>query len=1107
MAPVRKTTSVNKRISLGASPDKDVGKSSKNKQTRRFSDKLGPQWRKGEVRRFYEAYRKHGKNWKKVAVAVRYRSVEMVEALYNMNRAYLSLPEGTASVVGLIAMMTDHYNAMEESDGGHASDDAIEISHKPQKRKWAKLNVASSKENALRSHSNGSAEGCLFYLRGGHIGKVLGTMALQFPNQTFLELKVTGQLVMQIMMSNSYKIVGFAFNIGGQPRVVRRRTPRVDVQKENVDSSNKRARTLEVDNVAHGAALALSEAFQSEESSQVLSSPNERTGHRKSPPVRRWDKMIEKSEAAQGRIQDKEPLDGNLRGRKLENGVHVRNKMSSINMEDAGTGKVHRKGNKSYGKRTQVEEKRNNHSDDDREACSGTQGVNGTALNGFDSEVSNAEIAKYCPEAERKNDMFALLELADVSARESESSLKLKKEQNTSDKRRVPEFTSTVQHRDKVKPIGTKGRQHTTATVEGPTLRMPKIAPCSPIVSEVKQNSQLTSSPTKRKRKSSISMPQASNTQAHRDVHPKQVMGKASTEEENKSSIKDKRARQVYSPLQQWRPDEFFALSSIDDDQKILPTFDAQVPATTLDIPAKQPNRRKIDLKRRLNSEKKVSDNMVKSSAPKYPVSALDGVPCLKEKLSSCLSTPLRRWCMYEWFYSAIDYPWFAKQEFDEYLKHVGLGDIPRLTRVEWGVIRSSLGKPRRFSEHFLNEEREKLQKYRETVRKTYSDLRAGVREGVPTDLAHPLSVGQRVAAFNPKTREIHDGTILTVDHDKCRVQFDRPDLGVGLVMDIDCMPLNPRDKLPEAIRRQNIAAHKLQMPKEPQGQSNVELSNNTAILLCLPSLDISHLMDNTNHAISWNRVTSQQQAFSTPMLTREADTRAISNVNRANIKRDALLVEPQLNPRCTGLEKSAHPWIQPSATTSLFGGLPYSVNGRLFPQEAGSRVLDIVKGSRLKAHSMVDTAIQTLSTMKEGEDAFAKIEEALNQGQYVSGPKFPGSRSQEQANGVVGPHNQLLSGALEQMCTNSDGSGNGQQKDYKNETEIPSELIASCVSTLLMIQSCTERQYPPAEVAQIIDCAVMSLHPHCPQNLPLFREIQMCMGRVKTQILALVPT
>ena len=60
-----------------------------------------------------------------------------------------------------------------------------------------------------------------------------------------------------------------------------------------------------------------------------------------------------------------------------------------------------------------------------------------------------------------------------------------------------------------------------------------------------------------------------------------------------------------------------------------------------------------------------------------------------QEKLSSCLSSNLaRRWCSFEWFYSAIDYAWFAKREFVEYLNHVGLDHIPRLTRVEWGVIR-----------------------------------------------------------------------------------------------------------------------------------------------------------------------------------------------------------------------------------------------------------------------------------------------------------------------------------------------------------------------------------------------------------------------------------
>lgn len=95
----------------------------------------------------------------------------------------------------------------------------------------------------------------------------------------------------------------------------------------------------------------------------------------------------------------------------------------------------------------------------------------------------------------------------------------------------------------------------------------------------------------------------------------------------------------------------------------------------------------------------------------------------------------------------------------------------------------SSLGKPRRLSSRFLQQEREKLEQYRESVRSHYAELRAGVREGLPTDLARPLSVGQRVIACHPKMREVHDGSILTVDRNRCRVQFDRPELGVEFVM------------------------------------------------------------------------------------------------------------------------------------------------------------------------------------------------------------------------------------------------------------------------------------------------------------------------------------
>lgn len=82
-----------------------------------------------------------------------------------------------------------------------------------------------------------------------------------------------------------------------------------------------------------------------------------------------------------------------------------------------------------------------------------------------------------------------------------------------------------------------------------------------------------------------------------------------------------------------------------------------------------------------------------------------------------------------------------------------------------------------------MNEEKEKLNQYRESVRSHYTELREGTREGLPTDLARPLSVGQLVIAIHPKTREIHDGNVLTVDHSRCRVQFDRPELGVEFVM------------------------------------------------------------------------------------------------------------------------------------------------------------------------------------------------------------------------------------------------------------------------------------------------------------------------------------
>ncbi|KAL7603401.1 hypothetical protein Lser_V15G18783 [Lactuca serriola] len=81
-------------------------------QKRKLSDMLGPHWSKEELDHFNEAYRKHGRDRRKVASGLRNRSLEMAEAVYSLNKAYLSLLEGTTSVAGFTAMMTDYYSNM-----------------------------------------------------------------------------------------------------------------------------------------------------------------------------------------------------------------------------------------------------------------------------------------------------------------------------------------------------------------------------------------------------------------------------------------------------------------------------------------------------------------------------------------------------------------------------------------------------------------------------------------------------------------------------------------------------------------------------------------------------------------------------------------------------------------------------------------------------------------------------------------------------------------------------------------------------------------------------------------------------------------------------------
>ncbi|RZC22200.1 Protein ALWAYS EARLY 2 [Glycine soja] len=900
MAPTKKPrTMKNKRFSSEVSTKKDEVGSSKNKQRKKnMSDELGPKWKAGELNQFYEAYRKHGKDWTKVAEIVSSRSAKMVEALYNISKAYLSLPKESASAVGLIAMITDHYSMVEESDSERERND-VPGSRQPMKRKCGKIQLSISNDS-VQSQSIASKDGCLSLLK-----------KRQFD--------------------------------GIPPWPVAKRTPRFPVNdskpddRENYVLPNKRNPKsmfdANDDEAAHVVTMASTEAAQRGVSPRVSQNPYKKSKQEFSL-VQSGQIMHQESETVPAKFYD-----------------------ASIDEE--------------YLK-------------------------------------------------DKSSSMDALLTLADMcllvstSTMESESSVQLKEEKmahKKDEKSVLPEGKSTRQNRDKIKLQGLK-------------------------------------------QKVDHAVPGVGSSTKHR-------------------------------------------------------------------------SRRKTILQRPFTPKEKSSEKILKSKQNKNLTPVHGGalnilVGTYQEKLSGCLSSYMvRRWCMFEWFYSAIDYPWFSKREFMEYLNHVDLGRIPRLTRVEWSVIRSSLGKPRRFSERFLHGERQKLEQYRESVRKYYDELRTGIRDGLPTDLSKPLCVGQRVIAFHSKkTREIHDGSVLTVDHDNYRVQFDRPELGVDSVMDIDCMPLNPLDTMPETLRQQISASNVPRISKKPHKKGNSRFGGNmtynssgpvekaptssSTLALAKPKKALSPgklllELKNANSEIVGNQ--NDADCFNDRRLSRSITPHVIQLKEASGQVFNALCYSRKHNTE--HIRNSPPPQMNPKASFDNHDSLPNTMDGSLV-QELGSAV-EIIKGSKLRAHAMVDAAFQALSSTKEGEDALTRIEQALdcadNQ-QLATNSRLPVIRSQGQISGSFDYHNRSISHPSKPLLNNASGRKLHNDSDKVN-TQILLDLITSCVATGITIQTCANQQCPPADVTPIFDTAVTILHPRSLRNFHVYRDIQMHMQRIKSQILA----
>ncbi len=74
-------------------------------------------------------------------------------------------------------------------------------------------------------------------------------------------------------------------------------------------------------------------------------------------------------------------------------------------------------------------------------------------------------------------------------------------------------------------------------------------------------------------------------------------------------------------------------------------------------------------------------------------------------RLRHMLAPRPRRWIACEFFYSAIDRPWFMENPLADWLRHVGISPTTKAYAQEWGLIKSfGEVKRRRLSLKFLRE-------------------------------------------------------------------------------------------------------------------------------------------------------------------------------------------------------------------------------------------------------------------------------------------------------------------------------------------------------------------------------------------------------------------
>lgn len=202
------------------------------------------------------------------------------------------------------------------------------------------------------------------------------------------------------------------------------------------------------------------------------------------------------------------------------------------------------------------------------------------------------------------------------------------------------------------------------------------------------------------------------------------------------------------------------------------------------------------------NINEKLSDDKMESTVSQSPDRKTGQK--IGTRLRNLLKLPkAHKWVCFEYFYSNIDKALFdGENDFIICLKESFPQLVNRkLTQVQWSKIRRIMGKPRRCSQAFFDEERKELDRKRKLIRyiqqiKKTADVNI---KDLPNEIPMQLVVGTKVTARLRQPQDgLFTGVINAVDtsNNTYRITFERPKLGTHSVPDYEVLSNDP----PETI-------------------------------------------------------------------------------------------------------------------------------------------------------------------------------------------------------------------------------------------------------------------------------------------------------------------